>query len=49
MAGRLAADWPATMTTLSTHDTKRQEDIRARLAVLAELPLEWGSAGQAVA
>ena len=42
VAGRLAADWPATMTTLSTHDTKRQEDIRARLAVLAELPREWG-------
>ena len=30
------------MTTLSTHDTKRQEDIRARLAVLAEMPSEWG-------
>ncbi len=43
VAGRLAADWPATMTTLSTHDTKRQEDIRARLAVLSELPLEWGA------
>ena len=42
VAGRLAADWPGTMTTLSTHDTKRQEDIRARLAVLAELPREWG-------
>jgi (1->4)-alpha-D-glucan 1-alpha-D-glucosylmutase len=42
MAGRLAADWPATMTTLSTHDTKREEDVRARLAVLAELPQEWG-------
>jgi (1->4)-alpha-D-glucan 1-alpha-D-glucosylmutase len=41
-AGRLAADWPATMTTLSTHDTKRQEDVRARLAVLAEMPGEWG-------
>ena len=42
-AQRLAADWPATMTTLSTHDTKRQEDVRARLAVLAEMPREWGS------
>jgi len=42
VAGRLAADWPATMTTLSTHDTKREEDVRARLAVLAELPREWG-------
>jgi (1->4)-alpha-D-glucan 1-alpha-D-glucosylmutase len=40
-AGRLAARWPATMTTLSTHDTKRQEDVRARLAVLAEWPEEW--------
>ncbi|MGQ0576922.1 MAG: malto-oligosyltrehalose synthase [Pseudonocardia sp.] len=36
-----AASWPATMTTLSTHDTKRSEDVRARLAVLAELPGEW--------
>ena len=33
---------PEGMTTLSTHDTKRGEDIRARLAVLAELPQEWG-------
>jgi (1->4)-alpha-D-glucan 1-alpha-D-glucosylmutase len=41
-ATRLAADWPLTMTTLSTHDTKRQEDVRSRLAVLAEMPEEWG-------
>ena len=41
-AARLAASWPATMTTLSTHDTKRQEDVRARLAVLAEIPADWG-------
>src|SRR5581483_5302569 len=40
-AGRLARSWPATMTTLSTHDTKRQEDVRARLAALAESPLAW--------
>ena len=33
---------PAGMTTLSTHDTKRGEDIRARLAVLAEMPELWG-------
>ncbi|SCE78563.1 (1-_4)-alpha-D-glucan 1-alpha-D-glucosylmutase [Micromonospora matsumotoense] len=33
--------WPASMTTLSTHDTKRGEDVRARLAVLAELPARW--------
>jgi (1->4)-alpha-D-glucan 1-alpha-D-glucosylmutase len=31
------------MTTLSTHDTKRSEDVRARLAVLAEVPSEWAS------
>ncbi|NYJ08906.1 malto-oligosyltrehalose synthase [Petropleomorpha daqingensis] len=34
---------PVSMTTLSTHDTKRSEDVRARLAVLAELPTEWAS------
>lgn len=32
---------PHSMTTLSTHDTKRGEDVRARLAVLAEVPDEW--------
>jgi (1->4)-alpha-D-glucan 1-alpha-D-glucosylmutase len=41
-AQRLADAWPFTMTTLSTHDTKRQEDVRARLAVLAEIPGRWG-------
>ncbi|GAA1283181.1 malto-oligosyltrehalose synthase [Pseudonocardia aurantiaca] len=35
------ASWPDTMTTLSTHDTKRSEDVRARLTVLAEIPGEW--------
>ena len=42
-AARLARDWPASMTTLSTHDTKRQEDVRARLAVLAEIPEAWAA------
>ena len=32
---------PTAMTTLSTHDTKRGEDVRARLAVLAEDPGWW--------
>ncbi|QXJ26525.1 malto-oligosyltrehalose synthase [Actinomadura graeca] len=41
---RLARDRPSTMTTLSTHDTKREEDVRAWLAVLAELPGEWAQA-----
>ncbi len=31
------------MTTLSTHDTKRGEDVRARLAVVSELPDEWAT------
>ena len=32
---------PHGMTTLSTHDTKRSGDVRARLAVLSELPALW--------
>jgi (1->4)-alpha-D-glucan 1-alpha-D-glucosylmutase len=43
-AARLARDWPGTMTTLSTHDTKRGEDVRSRLAVLAERPARWAAA-----
>jgi (1->4)-alpha-D-glucan 1-alpha-D-glucosylmutase len=42
-ARRLSEGWPGTMTTLSTHDTKRQEDVRARLAVLAESPAAWAA------
>jgi (1->4)-alpha-D-glucan 1-alpha-D-glucosylmutase len=34
---------PASMTTLSTHDTKRGEDVRARISVLAEIPAEWAA------
>lgn len=34
-------NWPATMTTLSTHDTKRSEDVRARLAALLEHAKAW--------
>jgi (1->4)-alpha-D-glucan 1-alpha-D-glucosylmutase len=34
-------EWPDSMTALSTHDTKRSEDVRARLAVLAEVPGDW--------
>jgi (1->4)-alpha-D-glucan 1-alpha-D-glucosylmutase len=32
---------PATMSTTSTHDTKRSEDVRARVNVLSEIPDEW--------
>ena len=35
------ATLPTSLTTLSTHDTKRGEDVRARISVLAEVPLEW--------
>ncbi|GAA1644279.1 malto-oligosyltrehalose synthase [Microbacterium flavum] len=38
---RREASWPQAMTTLTTHDTKRSEDVRARLAVLAETPDRW--------
>jgi len=35
------ATWPWAFSALSTHDTKRSEDVRARLNVLSELPEEW--------
>jgi (1->4)-alpha-D-glucan 1-alpha-D-glucosylmutase len=35
------AQWPWALSALSTHDTKRSEDVRARLNVLSELPEEW--------
>jgi (1->4)-alpha-D-glucan 1-alpha-D-glucosylmutase len=35
------ATWPWALSPLSTHDTKRSEDVRARLNVLSELPGEW--------
>ncbi|HMC09109.1 MAG TPA: malto-oligosyltrehalose synthase [Actinomycetota bacterium] len=36
--------WPGTMLTLSTHDTKRGADVRARLNVLSEVPDRWADA-----
>lgn len=38
----LLAEFPHSLLATSTHDTKRSEDVRARLAVLAEFPEEWG-------
>ncbi len=38
---QMLESFPASMTTLSTHDTKRSEDVRARLAALTEYPSEW--------
>jgi (1->4)-alpha-D-glucan 1-alpha-D-glucosylmutase len=34
---------PNTLLTLTTHDTKRSEDVRARIAVLSEIPDQWQS------
>jgi (1->4)-alpha-D-glucan 1-alpha-D-glucosylmutase len=34
--------WPSAMTTLTTHDTKRGEDVRARIGVLSQVPSLWG-------
>jgi (1->4)-alpha-D-glucan 1-alpha-D-glucosylmutase len=33
--------WPHTMSTLTTHDTKRGEDVRARIGVLSQVPSLW--------
>jgi (1->4)-alpha-D-glucan 1-alpha-D-glucosylmutase len=39
-----ARQWPHSMLTTSTHDTKRSEDVRTRLQVLSEMPAEWSRA-----
>ena len=33
--------WPATLLATSTHDTKRSEDVRARMAAISEMPEAW--------
>ena len=40
--------WPSAMTALTTHDTKRSADVRARLAVLADRPAEWAEVARSV-
>jgi (1->4)-alpha-D-glucan 1-alpha-D-glucosylmutase len=37
-----ARSWPRAMLTTATHDTKRGEDARLRIALLSEMPREWG-------
>ena len=37
------AHWPYALSPLSTHDTKRSEDVRARINVLSEMPEEWSA------
>jgi (1->4)-alpha-D-glucan 1-alpha-D-glucosylmutase len=34
--------WPHALITTDTHDTKRSDDVRARINVLSEIPREWG-------
>ncbi|MFL6258553.1 MAG: malto-oligosyltrehalose synthase [Thermoanaerobaculia bacterium] len=47
---RLAAEsqrlWPRTLLATSTHDTKRSEDVRARISLLSEIPEPWGEAAR---
>lgn len=40
---RCEKHWPHTLLATSTHDTKRSEDVRARLALLSEIPDAWGA------
>lgn len=44
--GNLATQrhWPQAMLTTTTHDTKRSEDVRARIALLSEIPERWAEA-----
>jgi (1->4)-alpha-D-glucan 1-alpha-D-glucosylmutase len=37
----MSEQWPAAMTALSTHDTKRSEDVRARLVLLSQCAADW--------
>jgi (1->4)-alpha-D-glucan 1-alpha-D-glucosylmutase len=43
---RIQEDWPYTMTATSTHDTKRSEDVRARIALLSSIPDRWADSVQ---
>jgi len=40
---RRLARWPDTLLATATHDTKRGEDVRARINVLSEVPEQWGA------
>ena len=40
----IARNWPGTLLATSTHDTKRAEDTRARIALLSEIPREFAEA-----
>ena len=42
VAAERGQSWPRAMLTTATHDTKRGEDARLRIALLSEMPREWG-------
>jgi (1->4)-alpha-D-glucan 1-alpha-D-glucosylmutase len=42
--GERQRQWPSALSTTSTHDTKRGEDVRARINVLSEIPDAWKAA-----
>jgi len=46
LCGHLQARWPLTLLGTTTHDTKRSEDARLRIAAISELPQEWSAAVQ---
>jgi (1->4)-alpha-D-glucan 1-alpha-D-glucosylmutase len=39
--GEAQRRWPRALLSTSTHDTKRSEDVRLRIALLSEIPEEW--------
>ncbi|PYK72736.1 MAG: malto-oligosyltrehalose synthase, partial [Verrucomicrobia bacterium] len=39
---RRQRDWPSSLLATSTHDTKRSEDVRARMLAISEIPQLWG-------
>jgi (1->4)-alpha-D-glucan 1-alpha-D-glucosylmutase len=39
---RRQRDWPASLLATSTHDSKRSEDVRARMLAISEIPELWG-------
>ncbi len=43
-AAQTQRQWPLTLNAGSTHDSKRSADVRARLAVLSEVPSAWAAA-----
>jgi len=43
-AGGVQRHWPEMLLATSTHDTKRSEDVRSRIALLAQMPDDWAAA-----